>query len=215
MQLVLKKKQLKDTVQCPVSATEFRHLKTRLKQNQSKKLLKKNPGDFSYASYLYNKKLLPYNISNRTLIKYYLTKIQKNVLFVLESRLDSVLYRIQFCRSYGEARQMINHKKILVNGQEVTKCGYQVQPGDIIKVKTNDNSKKEKLTSCYLLKKKTLVLKGKLKKRKKRPTFILKPLHLEVNYKLKTAIYLYSPQKLYFSKKLNIDLIRRNFRRTM
>lgn len=57
-----------------------------------------------------------------------------NLLQMLEARLDSVVYRMGFGISRRQARQMISHKSILVNGRTVNIPAYAVQPGDIVAV---------------------------------------------------------------------------------
>ena len=58
----------------------------------------------------------------------------ENLLQILESRLDSVAYRMGFAASRTEARQVVRHNGILVNGKRVNIPSYQVQPGDVIEV---------------------------------------------------------------------------------
>lgn len=58
-----------------------------------------------------------------------------NLLSLLESRLDNVVYRMGFGSTRAEARQMVSHKSILVNGQQVNIPSYQVKAGDVIAVR--------------------------------------------------------------------------------
>ena len=58
-----------------------------------------------------------------------------NLLFLLESRLDNVVYRMGFGSTRAEARQLVSHKTILVNGQSVNIPSYLVKAGDIIAVR--------------------------------------------------------------------------------
>lgn len=58
----------------------------------------------------------------------------ENLLQMLESRLDSVAYRMGFGASRSEARQVVRHNGILVNGKRVNIPSYQVKPGDVIEV---------------------------------------------------------------------------------
>jgi ribosomal protein S4 len=60
--------------------------------------------------------------------------LRENILRVLESRLDVILYRIGFFKTIPSARQWIIHRKILVNQQVVTIPHYQVKAGDVISV---------------------------------------------------------------------------------
>lgn len=59
----------------------------------------------------------------------------ENMLSLLESRLDNVVYRMGFGSTRAESRQLVSHKAILVNGKTVNIASYQVQPGDIISVR--------------------------------------------------------------------------------
>jgi len=58
----------------------------------------------------------------------------ENLLQMLESRLDSVAYRMGFGASRTEARQVVRHNGILVNGKRVNIPSYQVKPGDVVEV---------------------------------------------------------------------------------
>ncbi len=64
----------------------------------------------------------------------------ENLLRILETRLDNVVYRIGFASSRVEARQLINHGHFTVNGRKVDIASYQVRVGEIIAVK--EDSKK-------------------------------------------------------------------------
>ena len=56
----------------------------------------------------------------------------ENLLALLEGRLDNVVYRMGFAVTRAQARQLVSHKSILVNGQKVNIPSYQVQIGDKI-----------------------------------------------------------------------------------
>ena len=59
----------------------------------------------------------------------------ENLMTMLEARLDSVVFRMGFARTRREARQVGDHKHILVNGKCVNIPSYQVKAGDVIEVK--------------------------------------------------------------------------------
>lgn len=59
----------------------------------------------------------------------------ENLLRLLESRLDNVVYRMGFASTRAEARQLVSHGAILVNGKAVNIPSYQVSPGDVISVR--------------------------------------------------------------------------------
>ena len=59
----------------------------------------------------------------------------ENLMIMLESRLDNVVFRAGFARTRKEARQIVDHKHILVNGRQVNIPSYLVKAGDVIEVK--------------------------------------------------------------------------------
>ena len=67
----------------------------------------------------------------------------ENLLTILESRLDNVVYRLGFAASRAQARQFVNHAQFEVNGKKVNIPSYLVKPGDVIAVR---ESKKENAT---------------------------------------------------------------------
>jgi small subunit ribosomal protein S4 len=64
-----------------------------------------------------------------------------NLLFLLESRLDNVVFRMGFASTRAEARQLVSHKAITVNGQQVNIPSYSVKAGDVVAVR--EKSKKQ------------------------------------------------------------------------
>ena len=59
----------------------------------------------------------------------------ENLLQLLESRLDNVVYRIGLGSTRAEARQLVSHKAIQVNGQTVNIASYQVSEGDVVSIR--------------------------------------------------------------------------------
>ncbi|MEP4546315.1 MAG: 30S ribosomal protein S4 [Saccharospirillum sp.] len=59
----------------------------------------------------------------------------ENLLQLLETRLDNVVYRMGFGATRSESRQLVAHKAILVNGETVNIASYQVQPGDVVAIR--------------------------------------------------------------------------------
>ena len=55
-----------------------------------------------------------------------------NLLQILESRLDNVVYRMGFASTRAEARQLVSHKAVLINDKKVNIASYQVAEGDVI-----------------------------------------------------------------------------------
>ena len=64
----------------------------------------------------------------------------ENLLSILESRLDNVVYRLGFAMSRAEARQMVSHGHFTVNGRKVNIPSYQVKPGMIVALKESSRS---------------------------------------------------------------------------
>ena len=59
----------------------------------------------------------------------------ENLMVMLESRLDSVVFRLGFARTRREARQIVDHKHVLVNGKQVNIPSYLVKAGDVVEIK--------------------------------------------------------------------------------
>ncbi|MCR5285290.1 MAG: 30S ribosomal protein S4 [Treponema sp.] len=89
-----------------------------------------------------------YGIMEKQFRKYYVMATKKDgvtgemLLQILESRLDNVVYRLGFAKTRKQARQMVNHCHINVNGKNVNIPSYLVKVGDVITVKENSGIKK-------------------------------------------------------------------------
>ena len=59
----------------------------------------------------------------------------ENLMVMLESRLDSVVFRMGFARTRREARQIVDHKHVLVNGKQVNIPSYLIKAGDTVEIK--------------------------------------------------------------------------------
>ncbi len=64
----------------------------------------------------------------------------ENLMRLLECRLDNVIFRLGFARTRKEARQIVDHKHVLINGKMVNIPSYQVSVGDTIEIKENKKS---------------------------------------------------------------------------
>ena len=64
----------------------------------------------------------------------------ENLMTMLESRLDNVVFRMGFARTRREARQVVGHKHILVNGKCINLPSYRVKAGDVVEVKESSKS---------------------------------------------------------------------------
>ncbi|HEY2590639.1 MAG TPA: 30S ribosomal protein S4 [Steroidobacteraceae bacterium] len=82
-----------------------------------------------------------YGVLERQFGNYYVEAARRtgatgeNLLKLLECRLDNVVYRMGFAATRAEARQLVSHRAIEVNGQNVTIASYQVRAGDVVTVR--------------------------------------------------------------------------------
>ncbi len=103
---------------------------------------KKRPRDSEYRVQLREKQKAKriYGLLEKQFRIYYeLATRQKgitgeNLLRLLESRLDNVVYRLGFAKSRDEARQIVRHNHITVNGRKVNIPSYRVRPGEIVAI---------------------------------------------------------------------------------
>lgn len=101
-----------------------------------------------YATQLREKQKLRriYGILERQFSNYFFKASQKkgstgtNLLQLLEGRLDNVVYRMGFAASRAEARQLVRHNGVLVNGQKVNIPSYQLNAEDQVSVKEGANN---------------------------------------------------------------------------
>ncbi len=64
----------------------------------------------------------------------------ENLMIILETRLDSVIFRMGFARTRREARQIVGHQHVLVNGKHVQIPSYLVKAGDVIEIREKSKS---------------------------------------------------------------------------
>ena len=64
----------------------------------------------------------------------------ENLMRMLESRLDNVVFRLGLARTRREARQIVDHKHVLVNGKQINIPSYLVSAGDVIEIKEKHKS---------------------------------------------------------------------------
>jgi small subunit ribosomal protein S4 len=87
-----------------------------------------------------------YGILEKQFRKYYKEAARRkgatgeNLLQLLESRLDNVVYRAGFGSTRAESRQLVSHKSILVNGQSVNIPSYQLKASDVVSVRQKSKS---------------------------------------------------------------------------
>jgi small subunit ribosomal protein S4 len=66
----------------------------------------------------------------------------ENLLVMLERRLDNTIFRIGFASSRNQARQLVRHNHILVNGKKVNIPSYQISVGDVVSLKEKSRANK-------------------------------------------------------------------------
>ncbi|ADC72635.1 MULTISPECIES: 30S ribosomal protein S4 [unclassified Thioalkalivibrio] len=126
-------------------------LKSRARALETKCKLDKAPGQHGerrtrlsdYAVQLREKQKLRriYGVLEKQFRNYYKKAAQRkgstgeNLLKLLEGRLDNVVYRMGFGSTRSEARQLVSHRAVLVNGQVVNIAAYQVQPSDVVSIR--------------------------------------------------------------------------------
>ena len=82
-----------------------------------------------------------YGVLEKPFRNYYKKADQKpgqtgeNLMIMLETRLDNVIFRMGLARTRKEARQIVDHKHVMVNGKQVNIPSYQVKAGDVIEIK--------------------------------------------------------------------------------
>lgn len=103
-----------------------------------------------YAIRLEEKQKLRFNygVSEKQLVRYVLEARRATgssgqvLLQLLEMRLDNTVFRLGMAGTIPAARQLVNHGHITVNGRVVDVASYQCRPGDVIKVRDRDRSRK-------------------------------------------------------------------------
>jgi len=87
-----------------------------------------------------------YGVLEKPLLNYYKKadrmkgQTGENLMAMLELRLDNVIFRMGFARTRREARQIVGHKFVLVNGKCVNIPSYQTKPGDTVEIKESKRS---------------------------------------------------------------------------
>ena len=102
---------------------------------------KQRPSD--YALQLREKQKLKqmYGVLEKQFRNYYLKASRKKgstgllLLQMLEQRLDNIVYRMGFAATRSEARQLVSHKAVAVNGKTVNMPSYPVSPGDVVEIR--------------------------------------------------------------------------------
>mgnify|MGYP002646738287 CR=1 FL=1 len=110
----------------------------------------------------------------------------ENLLFLLESRLDNLVYRMGFATTRRGARQLVNHGHIIVNGKKVDIPSYRVKPGSVIALK--ENSKDHKAANEALAKVNKRVEYVTFDENKKEGTYVRYPERNELNMDINESL---------------------------
>ena len=110
----------------------------------------------------------------------------ENLLFLLESRLDNLVYRAGFATTRRGARQLVNHGHITVNGKKVDIPSYRVKIGDVVSLKEDDKNLKIVMESLEKTTKRVDFVS--YDENKKELTFVRKPERSELNADINEAL---------------------------
>ena len=110
----------------------------------------------------------------------------ENLLKLLESRLDNLVYRIGFATTRKGARQLVNHGHVTVNGKKVNIPSYQVKPGDVISLAENDKELAIVKTSLEALRNRAEYVS--FDEKKMEGTFVRLPERSELNADIDEAL---------------------------
>lgn len=158
---------------CRLARREQVDLGLSIRSLESKSKKKRPPGQHGdkagrttdYGVQLRMKQLIKryYGVLERQFHNYYM-KAERlkgstgyNLLRLLESRLDNIVYRMGFAVTRTEARQLVSHKAILVNGISVNVPSYIVKPNDVIEIREKSKGQQRVTMAIGLAEQKPLV----------------------------------------------------------
>ena len=110
----------------------------------------------------------------------------ENLLILLESRLDNIVYRIGFATTRRGARQLVNHGHILVNGKKVDIPSYRVKVGDVITLKETSMNHPVVVASLEAMNKRVDFIS--FDANKKQATYVRYPERSELNADINEAL---------------------------
>jgi len=135
-----------------------------------------------------------YGVLERQFRNYYKKAAQQkgstgeNLLTLLEGRLDNVVYRMGYAATRAEARQLVSHKHVTVNGHTVNIPSFAVKPGDVIALRPKSRDLEVVSTSL------ANATRNKYK-------------WVEVDAKMRTGKFLYEPTMEEIPENINVQLI--------
>ena len=110
----------------------------------------------------------------------------ENLLFLLESRLDNIVYRAGFATTRRGSRQLVNHGHVTVNGKKVDIPSYRVKIGDVVSLKEDDKNLKVVVQSLESITKRVDFIS--YDENKKEATYIRRPERSELNADINEAL---------------------------
>ena len=110
----------------------------------------------------------------------------ENLLFLLESRLDNIVYRAGFATTRRGSRQLVNHGHVTVNGKKVDIPSYRVKIGDVVSLKEDDKNLKVVIQSLESVTKRVDFIS--YDDNKKEATYIRRPERSELNADINEAL---------------------------
>ncbi|MCO4321845.1 30S ribosomal protein S4 [Aliidiomarina quisquiliarum] len=113
----------------------------------------------------------------------------ENLLVLLESRLDNVVYRMGFASTRAEARQLVSHKGIVINGRVVNIPSYQVKADDVVSIREKAKKQARIMAALELAEQRE------------------KPIWVEVDTKEMQGIFKRNPERTDLSADINEQLI--------
>lgn len=119
--------------------------------------LRKKPSDYTLQLVEKQKLKYMYGVLEKQFRRYFDIANRKkgktgdNLIKILETRLDNIIYRMHFATTRDQARQLILHRHILVNGKIVNIPSFSVKEGDVIEVKEKSKKLKNILESLRLV----------------------------------------------------------------
>ena len=116
------------------------------KSNRQSKRANKKMSEYGLQMREKQKAKLIYGVLEKPFRNYYAKAERQtgmtgeNLMILLERRLDNVIFRLGFARTRDEARQIVDHKHVLVNGKQVNVPSYLIKAGDVIEIREKSKS---------------------------------------------------------------------------
>ncbi len=135
-----------------------------------------------------------YGVLERQFRRYYEKAARKpgitgeNLLILLERRLDNVVYRAGFASSRSDARQLVRHGHVMVNGRKVNIPSYQVRVGDVVEIKEKSRDSQRVLQALRLWEGRPVVPWLRVDADKRRAEVIAEPKREDIDIPVKESL---------------------------